>query len=268
MKRSTCYRSRLGLAIALVISLTGIAPSAQACKSANMSAADYLKQGEEKLRQTDYEGAIVDLTATLKLKPDSVEAYAYRGLAQFERAENQSAIADYNRALKLTTNQLLTARLLDFRGDAYQDQGDLETAIEDYQKAANLYRQINQLEKAEAMSNMIQGLVADQSRQPPITAEQWYQDARTAARYGEGERDLIGILNRIIKLKPDYAAAYLWRCQMLGGISNHPKALADCNQAIKLDPKLQNDYQKTLSEIADCKTGSCRTKYYWSAPIL
>jgi tetratricopeptide (TPR) repeat protein len=126
----------------------------------------FYHRGNAYVAQQDYDRAILDYDAAIKLKPDHAHAYADRGLAYFGKGAFARAIEDYDQAIRLdpsyaTTYQdrcyslailghveralpdcnkalMLSPRdpiFLDSRGYAYLRQGELDKAIADYKAA-------------------------------------------------------------------------------------------------------------------------------------
>ncbi len=96
----------------------------------------YMKRGEERLRRRDYDGAISDFTAALRLKPDSPSAYFRRAQAEVAIGEYQAAIADYTSAIRLKP---LDTSIYYARSIARMKMGDSLGAVEDADKTCRDY---------------------------------------------------------------------------------------------------------------------------------
>ena len=68
-------------------------------------AEDYYRQGLEKGKRGNYREAIKDFTEALHLNSNSAKAYKYRGLAYSKLRENQAAIEDFQKAAELYRQQ-------------------------------------------------------------------------------------------------------------------------------------------------------------------
>ncbi|MBV9389542.1 MAG: tetratricopeptide repeat protein [Chroococcidiopsidaceae cyanobacterium CP_BM_ER_R8_30] len=102
-------------------------------KTDKVSAAnDLIRQGGDKYKKGDYQGAIADYTKALRLNPKSAEAYNYRGNARLNLRNKQGAISDYNQAIKINPKY---ADAFDDRGDGRSALGDNQGAIDDYDQA-------------------------------------------------------------------------------------------------------------------------------------
>ena len=94
-----------------------------------------VKQGNQKYKNGDWNGAITDYSSIIKLRPRSYAAYANRGHAESMLNRLDDATFDLNRAIEINPK-------IDF---AYEDRGwvkyaknDLSGAISDYQEAIAL----------------------------------------------------------------------------------------------------------------------------------
>lgn len=87
----------------------------------------------------DKEGTISDFNRALQINPNFADAYLNRGMFRFARLKDyQGAIADYSQALRINPNY---ANAYFLRGNARSDSEAYQAAIEDYQKAADLFQQ-------------------------------------------------------------------------------------------------------------------------------
>jgi tetratricopeptide (TPR) repeat protein len=136
---------------------------------------DYFNSGVQKFKKQDYQGALHDYNRAIKLNPNFVEAYNYRGnLKQNKLQDYKGALADFNRAIQLEPNYALlyknrgvlkVAHLQDNRGalvdlnraiqldpnfaEAYGQRGGIKHeilndrvgGIADTQEAARLFKQ-------------------------------------------------------------------------------------------------------------------------------
>jgi tetratricopeptide (TPR) repeat protein len=125
-------------------------------------------QGVGKLQQQDYQGAITDFAAAIKLQPDLAEAYLGRGVAYSVRRDHKAAIADYNQALALKPD-LAEAYL--YRAD---DQFFLQQkahAIADLQQAQTLFTQRGDTENAKTAKSRLVALQSSKVQTPDVDSE-------------------------------------------------------------------------------------------------
>jgi len=101
------------------------------------SAAAYLQRGDQYSAAQEYDLAIADYTAAIRLNPDYAEAYNNRGLAYSLKGKNNmpQAIADYSQAIRLRPDY---AYAINNRGVAYMASGHPDEALQDFNLAIQL----------------------------------------------------------------------------------------------------------------------------------
>ena len=83
-----------------------------------------------------FEKAIQDFSTAIRLKLDAAaDAYTERGVTYHSKGDVDHAIEDYNKAIELDPG---FAEAWTERGKAYHDKGEVDQAIEDYNKAIQL----------------------------------------------------------------------------------------------------------------------------------
>jgi len=82
-------------------------------------------------------GAIADYNKAIEIKPDFADAYFNRGQKFFKLEKYTLAIFDYNKAIEMKPDFALAYRS---RGAVHSLMGDMQKAIEDLEKAAQLFR--------------------------------------------------------------------------------------------------------------------------------
>jgi tetratricopeptide (TPR) repeat protein len=87
--------------------------------------------GKQKADTGDFDGAIILLTKAIELKPDGIDAYGYRGWAEYSKGDYDKAIADYTKCAKLQPDDFAPYM---YRGWAEERKGDHDAAIADYTK--------------------------------------------------------------------------------------------------------------------------------------
>lgn len=98
----------------------------------------YNNRGMARNQKGDYDGAIADFSAALKNEehdPNLWQVYLNRGIAWYHKNDNDRAIADYSDAIKLNPN---CGPCFHDRGMAWQDKGDLAKANDDLNTADQL----------------------------------------------------------------------------------------------------------------------------------
>ena len=138
-------------------------------------------------------------------------AYYSRGLAYYDKGDDDRAIAEYNEAIRLDPK---FAYAYSSRGLAYDHKGDLDRASPDYNEAIRL---------------------------DPKYAQAYFN--RGNAYYQKGDDDrAIADYNEAIRLTPKYAYAYNNRGTAYDHKGDADRAIADYNEAIRLDPKYAQAY--------------------------
>jgi tetratricopeptide (TPR) repeat protein len=171
-----------------------------------VSAEDYENSGYVKNVESNWDGAIVDYTKAIELRPDHFAAYESRGFAKESKGDTDGALADFSKAIELNPHD---AYAYESRGDMKHDKGDLDGALADYTKAIEL---------------------------KPDDA--FVYGSRGYVKGYKGDVDgALADYNKAIELKPD--DAYVYNCR---GWEKYEKgdvdgALTDYNQAIALDPE-------------------------------
>ena len=184
------------------------------------SAATYLIEGSKKEKLRDYQGAIVNYTEAIRLKPDYAKAYFKRGLAETRLERYVIAINDYDTAIRLKPDY--TEAYLS-RGLAKYQLGQYYTAIADCNAAIRLKPDF-------AQAYLSRGLAK--------VALKRYEDAITD-------------YNTAIRFKPNYDIAYNDRGLAMANLGQHQAAITDYDTAIRLNPNYA---------IAYDRRGSAKTK--------
>jgi tetratricopeptide (TPR) repeat protein len=169
----------------------------------------YFRLGWLYQTQGDDKQAIADYDRAIELDSDDAAAYYNRGITHYDRGDLDEAIADYDRAIELDPDY---AAAYNNRGIARKAQGDLEGAIADYDRAIEL---------------------------DPDDAVAYYN--RGIARKAQG--DLEGAITdyyRAIELDSDYAAAYNNRGNARYAQGDLEGAIADFRRYLELRPNAGN----------------------------
>jgi tetratricopeptide (TPR) repeat protein len=92
-------------------------------------------RGNAHFSKGDYDRAIVDFDAAIRLQPKLAEAYIKRGFVHAAKDDFRRAIEDFGMAIKLRPGN---ASAYTMRADAYENAGDRDRAIADYRKALEI----------------------------------------------------------------------------------------------------------------------------------
>jgi tetratricopeptide (TPR) repeat protein len=100
------------------------------------STADVLSKVQQKIDQSDYTGALIDLNWMLQIEPQNVKAFCLRGLTLAKLGDPESAMRDLNQAIFLEP-QNPEVRL--GRGKIRTEIGDAQGAIADFNELLREY---------------------------------------------------------------------------------------------------------------------------------
>ena len=155
---------------------------------------------------------------------DYASALNNRGLAYFNKGQHQRAIADYDEAIKLEPD----AVRLNNRGNAYASRGQHDRAIQDFDEAVEPRR-------ATTRSRSTTAATPISPRATPTARSQNY--------------------DRALTLNPKYQDALVNRGVAHEKKGGYDRAIADYNEALKLDDKdamaLQQPRQRAAQEGQD-----------------
>lgn len=160
-------------------------------------------------------GALDDVESSMAM--DDVAS----GLAAHGRGDNAGAIKRYNQALE--SNRLSKenrAVALNNRGNAHDDLGESELALDDYTQAIRLQ---------------------------PTFAEAYFNRSFVLYKLGRHD-DAQHDLDRVIAISPDLAAAYFNRSFIMLQKGLVARAIADVEKALQLEPT-NRKYRQHLEEL-------------------
>jgi tetratricopeptide (TPR) repeat protein len=166
----------------------------------------YIRRGEAYSQIGDFGHALADLNRALELDPAHPAAYVARGLIHERRGSSSMALRDFDVALQLNPYD---ASALRNRGAVYAKLGQQDHAIRDFD-----------------------AVVAVSPNDPIAFFDRGY------ALFGKRKYELaVTDYTTAISLDPTLGPAYLNRCLILTILGRELiKALADCDQALKLLP--------------------------------
>ena len=99
----------------------------------------YRKRGLVLLYLKNYEAAIADFSEAAKITPEDPHVYLGKAAANLLQGKISEAIPDLDRAIELDNNFAIAYFL---RGGAYAELGDRQGALENYQQAGRIYKQL------------------------------------------------------------------------------------------------------------------------------
>jgi tetratricopeptide (TPR) repeat protein len=132
-----------------------VARSRNATCSVSVYAFAYNNRGIARNTLDDNQSAITDFNQALKINPNFAEAYGGLGIAHFQLGDLQRAIANFNQALRINPN---LAPFYVGRGIARFQLRDKQGVIADLQKAANLFLEQGKTDDYQNMLELIKKL--------------------------------------------------------------------------------------------------------------
>lgn len=164
----------------------------------------YLRRGVVRHELREYDLALNDYEASIRLDPKNPDPYSCRGNIWKERGELDRAIADYGEAIRIQPSEPGSYYN---RGNALAEKKERDKAITDYSEALRLDPRF-----VRAYNNR---------------AYAWY----AIGRYHDAIRDA----TIAIQLAPEHVNAYVCRGMAWQGLTELARAISDYSAAVRLD---------------------------------
>ena len=201
--------------------------------------------------QGNWDSAIREINEIIKLIPDEVYIYFYRGNVYANKGDYDKAIADYTQAIRLDSNHT----------DAYFHRGVIYNDIKgDYDKAIADFSQVIRLNPNAVDAYINRGIAYSNKNDDDRSIADWetalliepnntnarnflikayhYPFDRGLLLYRQGDLDAaIREMTLAIRLNPTNAEAYLRRGTTYHSRQEYDAAIADFTEAIKVNPK-------------------------------
>ena len=174
-------------------------------------------QGNQRLKQGDYQGAVEALTKTIDKDPHNFGALLNRGLAYENLKQFDNALPDYTRAIELVPR---FARAYHNRGHVYSALGQYERAIENYDDALKYSDSV---------------VIDAQGQTITLDKAAVYYDRGNALYNLKKFEQAVGSYGEAIKLASRFAAAYNNRGVVYSELGNKQAACRDRSKACELN---------------------------------
>jgi len=242
---------------------TNNAPTEYTRKNTNMSVEEYINRGMERRDSNNYNGAISDFTAAIRIKPDFFFTYFQRAYVKDKLKDYYGAISDYSKAIELDPDD---ADTYFNRGIAKANLKDYYGAISDYSKAIELDPDYGGAYSNRGVAKTklkdYYGAISDDSRAielDPDDFSNYYNRGITKTKL----KDYYGAISdysKAIELNPDYASAYYNRGVAKDELKDYYGAISDYSKAIELDPDDFSNYFNRGAAKARLKDidGACK----------
>jgi MtfA peptidase len=208
---------------------------------------------EEDARAEEAEGeyarhAIAECTAAIRLRPDSVNAYWGRANWHWSLEDYDRAVDDYTAVLRLAADGAMTQAYCD-RGATYRDKGDYDAALADFDAAvrdcpryARAYweRGLTWARRGDpkaALADLDRAVHLD--RKDDVAYRERGLVHKALGNPAKALRDF----TKAIRLSPYSADAYLHRAEVYLAQGEPERAVADCDEAVQLDAWLAEAYR-------------------------
>ncbi|MGH9428016.1 MAG: tetratricopeptide repeat protein, partial [Terriglobia bacterium] len=174
-------------------------------------------QGNQRLKQGDYQGAVEALTKAIDKDPMNFGAYLNRGVAYRNLREPDKALQDYSRAIEIVPSFGMAYL---YRGQVYADMGQYERAVEQYDLA---------LKYADAVQIDAQGQLVTINK-PAV----YYDRGNSLYELGR-YRQAIESYDGALTLSPRFAPAYNNRGVAYSKLQDKQAACRDRSKACDLN---------------------------------
>jgi tetratricopeptide (TPR) repeat protein len=209
----------------------------------------YFYRGNAYLVQNNLDRALADLNQAIKLQPNLAEAYANQVVIYIAKGDYSHALTDANQAIKLIPD---LAVAYNNRGLISMKTGNYDQAIVDFSRTMKLLPEANDSSHTIHPDGSQLGTFKMSNHQVSTVnllftelSDYLVYLNRGTAYLSKGDYDrALADFNQAVKLQPDGASAYFNRAAVYFAKQDFDRALADINQVIKLQPDFALAYLK------------------------
>jgi len=203
--------------------------------------AHLISSGREKYGENKYEDSIEDFTKAIKKIPNFIDAYIWRGMANFKFKKYADSIEDFNKSI----DRIPTIESNPFSFLAYFHRGNVKFALKDYQGAMVDFNKATEFKEVyttyfdnefiDRTYNIHAGAKSkindftDELRQGH-TAIKWSGYAKFELKDYQGA---IKDFNRYIDLEPNDSYALTWRGVIKFALKDYQGAIHDLTKGIE-----------------------------------
>ena len=200
----------------------------------------YFLRAIAKYNLEDYAGAEADASQALSINPFLTDAWEVRGVARQNMDRDAEAIADYNEALRLlprNRNILFNLAMAQQAAERYQEaDSTFGLLLRYYPKYDNAYLgraqlRINTNDTTGAASDIERALALN-----PNALNGYILRADMAIRSGGDMKAALADLNEAVRLQPRLAGLYINRAYLRYSLNDYFGAMADYDYALQLEP--------------------------------
>lgn len=205
-------------------------------------AEDLKSKGNDHYKRKEFDQAMEYYNQAISLYPKELSLFLNRAGVYHERKEYQKVIDDCNHVIENTFDFQKKGRAYGRIGFAYVEMGDLENAIESFNKSlleTNDHRIKEELKKVQKLKEKIE---AERYINPEIAEE---NNNKGNEFYKAGKfPDALREYNEAIKRNPNLPKYYSNRASAYQKLMEFNLAAKDCEKAIEIDSKYIKAYQK------------------------
>ncbi|KAK4922713.1 Hsp90 cochaperone, partial [Elasticomyces elasticus] len=223
---------------------------AAAAKKAKEEADKEKAEGTALYKKRQFDEAIEHYTKAWDLHND-MTYLTNRSAAQFEKGDYEACIADCKQAIEYGREVLadfkLIAKAFGRIGSAYEKQGDMANAVDNYQRSLTEHRtpdilaKLRAAEKAKDKAEKDAYLDPEKAEEARELGNQKFKDADWPAA--------VEAYSEMVKRAPEDPRGYSNRAACLIKLLTFPSAVTDCDIAIKKDPSFIRAYLRKAQAL-------------------